>query len=226
MATAKKLDRRLVKNRFKGKHRDRRTSPIGQKKGLRAKNGDGKTLEMLLTEQKLKNETAGLGVEKFQFDLSRCDWKSLGFKERDPKESIRSWLRHDEHIAILGRLYGMGLFRVQLANVLLCPMHEIDELMGEHRERFAVAREQRAHNFVEAMEMDTVAVRKGHLDTDRARVVMQSQQWLAERLGGRYYGAKNKTELTGPDGGPIKVAPDEAAIERVKSRLLGPKAPV
>lgn len=74
----------------------------------------------------------------------------------------------------------------------------------EFRAKYTRAREEQADVVFDEMgtiERQAIA-RK--VAPDVARVVLQSKQWRAAKLANKKYGEKSRTELTGPDGGPIQ----------------------
>jgi hypothetical protein len=84
------------------------------------------------------------------------------------------------------------------------------EEKGAFRESYTRARRDQA----EFMADDMVRIADTEDDANRARVRVQTRQWLAERLNASKYGAK--VALTGHDGGPL-------AIQVVRYELPAPE---
>jgi hypothetical protein len=88
--------------------------------------------------------------------------------------------------------------------------HRWTEERAAFREAYVRARRDQAEFFVE----DMVRISDTEKDANRARVRVQTRQWLAERLNASKYGSK--VALTGHDGGPL-------AIQVVRYELPAPK---
>lgn len=85
--------------------------------------------------------------------------------------------------------------------------------LNEHEDfaaKYARARELQADVVFDEMGALEKRVVSRKLAPDAARVVLQSKQWRAAKLAAKKYGDRTRTELTGPDGGPIQT---EAKID-------------
>lgn len=71
-------------------------------------------------------------------------------------------------------------------------------------DQYTRAREMQADRLVDECIgiADTEKDKMGAVDRDRLRI--QTRQWKAERMAPKKYGARNRTELTGADGGAIE----------------------
>lgn len=68
------------------------------------------------------------------------------------------------------------------------------------REGLADAYEQRMQDVVDGVE-------SGRITPEAARVILANLQWRAAKAAPKSFGDRVTTELSGPDGGPVQVAP-------------------
>ncbi len=83
----------------------------------------------------------------------------------------------------------------------------VNRWLAQHEEfahKYARAREGQADVIVGEMGEIERQVKARKLAPDAARVILQSKQWRASKLGRTKYGERTTTEVTGPDGGPIQ----------------------
>lgn len=79
-----------------------------------------------------------------------------------------------------------------------------DPKRAEFASKYARAREGQADAVFDGMADIEKKVLQRKLDPKAARVVLASQQWRADKLAPKKYGAKVTQEVTGPNGGPIQ----------------------
>lgn len=93
----------------------------------------------------------------------------------------------------------------------------------ERSAKYTHARELRAHSLAENLLKlaDEVRAPGATLRPDAARVAMDAYKWAASKMLPRVYGDKTTTELTGKDGGPIRV---EQMSDEYLQRVIEGKA--
>ena len=76
---------------------------------------------------------------------------------------------------------------------------EKDEIFAQ---QYAYARARQQDRYAD--EVVTIAADKS-IEVDRARVMIDARKWLASKLAPKKYGDRTQTEITGANGGPVKI---------------------
>lgn len=90
------------------------------------------------------------------------------------------------------------------------------------KKRYAHAREALYDSQVEAMEELEQQVLNGDIDPQAYRAAMDTRRWRLGKLMPKKYGDKIQQEISGPDGGPVRV---EDALAAGRNRAAGRDKP-
>lgn len=88
------------------------------------------------------------------------------------------------------------------------------------RAKYARARVQQAEWLNDDMAEIEESVLRGRLDTKAAQVVLGSKQWRAAKLAPKRYGERIASEISGPDGGPVKTDNSHSLPPEVAQTVL------
>lgn len=101
-------------------------------------------------------------------------------------------------------------------------LYYVDSGGDERRDRYARAREALYDSQVEAMEDLERQVLAGGIDPHAYRAAMDTRKWRLAKLMPKKYGDKIQQEISGPDGGPVRV---EDALAAGRNRAAGRDKP-
>lgn len=92
---------------------------------------------------------------------------------------------------------------------------------GELRDEYTRARENGIDSQAEEMHDLEMRVLSGELDPNAFRAAMDARKWRMARQAPRKYGDKIQQEITGKDGGSIKVETVSSVTKTALDELLG-----
>jgi hypothetical protein len=171
------------------------------------------TVKYISPEEVLWNRHNGLPS-----GLEGGDASTLGLPYREPRTSVDDWLINERHQTILASYYSAGV-----------PITHLVLMLGINPMRFHMARQlfkpiwqaakaAKASTVMDAVDGDNTELKAGKMQPDVARVRLQHNQFLAERLNSEEWAPRSKTELTGANGGAIQV--EQVAVDKVMAKLL------
>ena len=156
---------------------------------------------------------------RMRMDIAGHDWKTLGFRERGPDESFNQWIVSDDVAKRFLLFWALGTSVAALCEALKVSPWCFVDIRVMKKNLYEEAKILKAQMAVDSLEQDIVAVEGFKLPPEFAAILMRQRTWIAERANFEEFGNKGRTEVTGKEGGPIKI--DQAAVETARSKLMG-----